>query len=206
MTAHIPDGIEVHATIGHVQVSGLSEDDVKQAIALLQAAGREQLATRKAIYDRLNQAMLETDLPLVSPATQRQAQRQVAQRETLLLEHGYETYRSLAEKRQSLESSVRTWVARERDKGTVFTIKAGGQVIIPSVLLTEDGTLDTAVAALVQPLTAAGMQGWSLWAWLCSPSGLLSGDVPAQVATTNPQRALKAAHRIVAEVELGRIA
>ncbi|MCQ9366754.1 hypothetical protein NQ038_09565 [Brevibacterium sp. 50QC2O2] len=201
-TTQVPENVGVHAGDDHIEVTGLSEDEVRQAIALFQATGREQLRARSALYAHVNRAMVDAAIPLIPEATARQAQRLAANREALLLEHDHETYRSLAQKRQSRESSARTWVARMRERGDLFTLKVAGQTIIPALQLTADGTLEASMTPLVRTLLAAGMNGWSLWAWLTSPSGLLSGGIPAEVVGDNPRRALRAATRMAAELEL----
>lgn len=197
-------GVEIRDVADHVEVSGLSKDDVVLAVSLLKAAGEEQLGARTALHAHVKKAMLGAHMPLVPVATQRQAQRRSANRERLLAVHGYETHATLATQRKTEVSSVRTWVARTRSEGRMFTVKVSGQTIIPAVQLTPDGQLDEAVSSLVSILRESGMDGWSLWSWLCSPSGLLSGDVPADVAQENPQRAAKAARRASAELARAR--
>jgi hypothetical protein len=44
-------------------------------------------------------------------------------------------------------------------------------------------------------LRAACVDGWESWTWLTSPSSYLSGDVPEQVAVTDPARAAQDAAR-----------
>lgn len=206
-TAPQPDEVRIAVVSGHVEVTGLSADDVREAIDMRRAATREQLSARTAFISHVNKAMLARTVPLVSPATQRQAQHRTAVREALLTDQGYETYASLAEIRQTRESSARTWVARERGKGNLFTVKAAGQTLIPSTQLL-DGRLNAPVSRMVRTLRAAGMDGWSLWAWLCSPSDLLSGDIPAEIVMKNKARAVKAAERVAASLspERSRIA
>jgi hypothetical protein len=200
-TAPIPEQIQIRETADHVEVTGLSEQSVQRAVDLLRAAGQEQVAARSLLYSHVNQAMLDAAIPLVSSATQRQVQRSAALRAELLEKHGYETYASLAHKRQlSRASSARTWVSRERDKGTIFTVKVGGQTIMPAIQFTPEGQLNKSVADIVRLLLEAGLDGWSLWAWLSSPTGLLSGEVPSDVAETNPARALTAARRFAGEL------
>lgn len=192
---------EVREVDERIEVLGYSELEVRQAMELFQAVRTEQVSTRKDFRAQVHEAMVRNHIPLVSQASQSQALRRSALRAQLLEDQGYETYSSLAEKRQTRESSARTWVARERQRGSLFTVKLQGTTIIPKVQLTEDGQLHEPVTRLVSTLRAAHMDGWSLWAWLCSPTGLLSGDVPAQVAETNQGRAHKAATRIGAELK-----
>lgn len=200
MSAQMPEQIRLHEADGHVEVEGLSLEEVRSAIALSRSVGAERLRSRENLSALVHRAMLVAHVPLLSAATQRQVQRGAALREELLVAQGYETHASLAEKRQQGASSVRTWVSRLRERGSLFTVKVNGQTLIPAVLLTPDGWLDEDVAMIAQPLVAAGLDGWSVWAWLAHPTGRLSGEVPSEIAGTHPQRALKAAERYAAEI------
>jgi len=184
-----------------VEVTGYSVVEVERALRLLGAVNSEAADARDRLHTQVNIAMLKSQTPLISQASQSHALRRSALRMQLLEEQGYDTHGSLAQKRQTQESSARTWVARERERGNLFTLKLQGTTIIPSVQLTDDGSLHESVTELVRILRGAGMDGWSLWAWLCSPTGLLSGNVPAQVAESNPERAMKAATRMAAELK-----
>jgi len=50
-----------------------------------------------------------------------------------------------------------------------------------------------AVLPLIDVLTQADVHGVTLASWLTQPTAWLSGDVPVEIAITNPQRALRAA-------------
>lgn len=75
-----------------------------------------------------------------------------------------------------------------------------GTTLIPKTQLTSDGQLNGRVTALVKPLIASGLDEWSIWAWLTSSTGLLSGEVPVEVAIQEPARAVRAAERYAAEI------
>ena len=47
-----------------------------------------------------------------------------------------------------------------------------------------------AVLPLIDVLTRADVHGVTLASWLTQPTAWLSGDVPVEIAITNPQRAL----------------
>lgn len=200
MSEDKPDRIEVRETADHVEVFGLSAEDVQSAIELYRAVGDSKLQARSTLEDHLNQALLASGTELVSTATQRQVQRTAALRQRLMNDSGYETYESLAHLRDSQVSSVRTWVARARECSDLFTVKVKGMTIIPKTQLTPDGGLNTDVTALVRPLIASGLDEWSIWAWLATSTGLLSGEVPVEVATQEPERAVRAAERYAAEI------
>lgn len=204
MCAHVPERVQIEDVSGHVEVRGESKSRVEEAMHLLHAADSLRSAARDNVSSLVNQVMVQANMPVVPEATQRQIQRTVALNEELL-RYGYETYESLAAKRQTLPSSIRTWVSRLRKSHELFIVKLGGQTLIPAVQLTESGTLLDEVAQLVVPLSEAGLDGWSLWAWLVKPAGLLSDEVPAEVASTNQKRARKAADRYAAEISLAKL-
>lgn len=201
MSTPISDDYEVRDAADHVEVTGLSAVELRLAIQLYHAVESSQAESRSALYSR-SLAMLEADIPLNPRSTQRQIQRGTALRAELLENSGYETYESLAAARQTLRSSVRTWASRLRERGDLFTIRFKGTTLIPAAQLTDSGELDEAIADMVRPLLASGLDSWSLWSWLCSPTGLLSGGVPVEVAAQNPGRARKAAEREASEIHL----
>lgn len=200
MSAHTPDRIEVRDSADHVEVVGLSVQDVQNAIELYRAVGDSKLHARSALEDYLNQALLTSGTDLLTTATQRQVQRTAALRQRLMHESGYETHKTLAQLRDSQVSSVRTWVARARERGELFTVKVKGTTLIPKVQLTSDGELNTKVTPLVRPLVSAGLDEWSIWAWLATSTGLLSGEVPVEAVDQQPQRVQRAAERYAAEI------
>lgn len=203
MSAQVPERVEVTDEAGHVEVTGVSKDRVQQALELLEVVEGMKVSARDNLVTSINQLMLKVNMPVVSEATQRQVQRSAALNEELL-GMGYETHESLAQSRNVPPSSVRTWVSRLRQNHELFTVKLGGKTLIPSVQLTSADELRPEVAALVRPLSEAGLDGWSLWAWLVKPTGLLSDEVAAELAQTDPRRAQKAAERYAAEIRRAR--
>jgi hypothetical protein len=171
----------------------LSPMDVENALELYRAIIKEQLHVRSSLTRRLAHSYLSKTVPLISEETQRQAQRNVSFRARLLEEEGAETYESLAVLRGRSQSTTRAWVARHRDRLTMFTIEVEGKTLIPKVQLTDRGGLKKNVAALITPLLKAEIGAWGLWSWLTAPTGLLSDEIPAVVAETHPDRALTAA-------------
>src|SRR5699024_12138281 len=88
MTADVPERYEIREKADHLEVVGLSHDEMQEALKLYRTAQEKRLTAR----DSLHALMLEADLPLVSDATQRQAQRNLALREELLTTQGFQTY------------------------------------------------------------------------------------------------------------------
>ncbi|MDN6534084.1 MAG: hypothetical protein L0K63_07425, partial [Yaniella sp.] len=84
MTANTPDRIEIRDGADHVEVVGLSAQDVQRAIELYRAVDDSKLQARAALEDYLNQALLSQDTELLSTPTQRQVQRTAALRQRLM--------------------------------------------------------------------------------------------------------------------------
>lgn len=196
--------IVVHDADDHVEVSGLSLREVEAAIELFRGVDRKRAAARASLSSLVDRAMLDNAIPLVSAASQRQVQRSAELRRHLLEVEGAETYASLAGLRGGRESSARTWVSRPRTSGRIFTVEVQGRTLIPKVQLTATGRERPEILELALPLQQAGLDGWSLWAWLTSPTGLLSGEIPADVVRTDLGRAHRAAIRYAAELRRAR--
>ena len=176
-----------------VNVEGLSPREVENALELYRTIIQEQLDERSSLTKRLAHSYLTKSIQLIPEATQRQAQRSVAFRARLLEEEGVETYESLATLRGTSQSTVRTWVARQREQLHMFTIEVEGKTLIPKVQLTRRGTLNDNVSAIIAPLLKVDIGSWGLWSWLTAPTGLLSDEVPAVVADKETERAVNAA-------------
>ncbi|MCZ2826011.1 MULTISPECIES: hypothetical protein [unclassified Modestobacter] len=123
------------------------------------------------------------------------AQRLAAHRARLLATEvfTYDTLQRLRGDRQA--SSTRTWVARTCAARELFTLTHDGQTIVPAFQFAADKSLRPELRPLLEALAVGGVDGWQLWTWLTSPSGLLSGGVPHEVVRTQPKRALRAAQR-----------
>jgi hypothetical protein len=80
----------------------------------------------------------------------------------------------------------------------LFTVCHGEQTLAPAFQFTSDGSSRPELRPLIAMLIADGIDGWQLWTWLTSPSSLLSGEVPHEVARTQPERAVRAAQRFAA--------
>lgn len=181
----------------HVEVVGRSSDDVEQALALLDAARGHQADLGREFGRALLLAMTDAGMPALPPALAAAAQRLAAHKQRLL-DAGVFTYGTLGAVRGAQEAAVRTWVSRERS--SLLLIKDSGRVLLPAVQFDDGGVLRPEVASMVRLLRDAGLDGWQLWSWLVSPTGLLSGQAPADVAANAPDRAHRAAERYAAEL------
>lgn len=152
----------------------------------------------EASREDLLRALMGQGVSLTPTATLSQAQRLATHRNALLATP-FHTYESLSQQRgDSSESNTRTWVARRREARELFTVTYNGRALIPGFQFDEHGKLRAELAPILSALADGGVQGWSLWTWLTSPTSFLSGEVPERVASTDPARALRAARRFAA--------
>lgn len=187
-----------HDPAGQIVVTGVAENDVRQALELLDAARELQRDVTNLHADALLTAMTTASIPALPEPNAVLAQRRSVLRRHLLAS-GVLSNKDIAERRGITESSARTFVARERDKHRLFTVKHDGRALVPGFLLDADGQR-TAIAAAVEVLVPLGLDGWELWSWLASPSGWLSGEVPADVFATDIDRAMAAVHAYASEL------
>jgi hypothetical protein len=188
----------------HVEVRGRSASEVSEALQLLDAARLVQRGRATAAAADLLRAMAGARMAAVPVASLAQAQRLAALKATLLDQGAYNSDQLTVVRHASGASSVRTWLARAREAHKLFAVKEGGRTLVPAFQLTEAGEIRPEISALLGPLLTAGIDGWQLWAWLTSPTSLLSGQAPVDVAVATPDRALRAATRHAAGVTKGR--
>lgn len=170
---------------------------VREFLKLFNAIRALQAEHVDASRDELLRALMGHGVSLTPPATLSQSTRLAAHRNALLATPVH-TYTSLSEQRGSSESTTRTWVARCRKAHKLFTVDHDGRTLIPAFQFDEHGELRTELARILKALTQGGVRDWSLWTWLTSPTSFLSGEIPERIATTDPERALRAAQSFVA--------
>nr|WP_300145163.1 hypothetical protein [Propionicimonas sp.] len=162
------------------------------------AGERSQLA-RDALLRELTAALPDS----VSPASLRQATREAAHRQHLLQTPTY-TYEDLRLLRGDTSvQATRTAVSRMVAKRALFTVPvANRRVVVPAFLLNDEGRPRPELAPVLAPLMDAGAGPWQIWTWLTSPTGLLSGGVPAALAVDAEEapRAAAAARRFAASL------
>ena len=185
--------IEEHP--GYVEVRGVSRDDIETVFEVyeqVQAVRAELTAEHR---ERLVLTLMASNVPLTPPASLAQAQRLASHRDALLATPVY-THATLREMRgDARESSTRTWLVRRRAAHDLFSLTHDGRTVIPAFQFDEHGQPRPELQPILATLVGAGIQGWPLWTWLVTPTSLLSGQVPQQVASTDPKRALRAAQR-----------
>lgn len=196
MTAHAHES----AQFAEFELHGLTQAEAQDAIAAYAKHVQLRVQSRAGLRAAVDRAYVD-DLPLISEATQKQALRTADARVRLIQDEGAATYKTLADLRGTRESGARSWVNRLRRDNLLFTVEVKGKTLVPSVQLSADGQLNGLVSEhLVKPLLTAGMEPWSLWSWLTSPTGLLSGGIPAEAVVTDQKRVIRAVERRVADL------
>ena len=108
--------------------------------------------------------------------------RQARLREELLASPSH-TYETLAALRGATVESTRFAVHKAASTHRLLVVAAGERTLVPAFQLTADGELRPDLAPVLEPLLAARMDPWRLWAWLTRPAALLGGLVPEQAVT-----------------------
>lgn len=97
-----------------------------------------------------------------------------------------------------LRTMAEARVERLRSRREIFTVQHNGRAVVPAFQLTESGGPRPELATMLRTLVDSGVEGWALWTWLTSPTPLLSGGVPEEVAAVDRPRAERAAARFAA--------
>jgi hypothetical protein len=198
MSAGTPSRYEIAQHGDHVEVRGVTDRQVAKALDLWEKVRALQADHAAAIRGDLLHALMLQNVSLTPPATLAQAQR-LATRRAALLATPVLTHDMLRQLRgDASTSTTRTWVTRRRDENTLFTVKHDGRTLIPAFQFNEQGELRDELQSILSALINAGIQGWSLWTWLTTPTSLLSGGIPEQVARNDPRRVFRAAERFAA--------
>jgi len=108
-----------------------------------------------------------------------QLRRQARVRAALLASPTH-TYATLARVRGVSENAARFAVHKAAERGALLVVPHDGGVVVPAFQLTAEGELRPELAPVLEPLLAAAMDPWQVWAWLTQPAGLLGGRVPEQ--------------------------
>lgn len=182
------------------RIPGLSVERLRRALRLLNAADEMQAELADERREQLLQAMIVADVDPVPRATLRQAERLARHRERLLAS-GAHTIESLGALRgDHAESATRTWLTRRRRANELFTVTSRQATLVPAFQLDEAGEPLRALRSVLGVLTTAGLGGWEVWTWLTTPTSWLSGDVPASLLASAPDRVTTAAERFASNV------
>lgn len=122
--------------------------------------------------------------------------RRRAQVRASLLASPWHTYASLAEVRGGSENATRFAVHKAAERNALLVVAHDGGTLVPAFQLTDAGELRDELAPVLEPLLAARMDPWQVWAWLTQPAGLLGGQVPHEAAR-DPEEAAIVRHAAV---------
>lgn len=183
------------APAGEVSYSKLERLASDQVLPVLLAEYRELAGERSQEAKAALLRDLTATIPdAVAPASLRQATREAAHRQRLLRTptYSYDDLRAL--RGDPSIQATRTAVSRMMARGQLFTVPvANRRVVVPAFLVDDAGEPRPELTPLVRPLIEASVGPWQLWTWLTSPTGLLSGGVPVELAS-DPATAERAAH------------
>jgi hypothetical protein len=121
--------------------------------------------------------------------------RQVRLRDQLLATRWF-TYETLAELRGASLEATRFAVHKAAQTHRLLVVATEERTLVPAFQLTAEGEARPDLVAVLEPLLAARMDPWRVWAWLTQPAALLGGQVPEQAAA-DPATADLAAHAAV---------
>lgn len=127
--------------------------------------------------------------------------RRQAQVRADLLASPWHSYASLAEVRGSSENAARFAVHKAAERNALLVVAHDGGTLVPAFQLTDAGELRDELAPVLEPLLAARMDPWRVWAWLTQPAGLLGGQVPHEAAR-DPEEAAIVRHAAVRLAEV----
>jgi hypothetical protein len=91
-------------------------------------------------------------------------------------------YASLAQVRGTSLEATRFAVHKAASTHRLLVVPVEERSVVPAFQLTAAGELRPDLAPVLEPLLAARMDPWRVWAWLTQPAALLGGLVPEQAA------------------------
>lgn len=98
----------------------------------------------------------------------------------------------------STAKNVHAGATRLRREGRIFGVKVDDEYRYPAFQFDEYGAAKAVIRKL---LSAAGhLRGWGLALWLAAPNGYLAGARPVDLLDAEPDRAIEAVRREVADV------
>jgi hypothetical protein len=103
-----------------------------------------------------------------------------------LLETPWFGYETLAAVRGASVDATRYAVHKAEQTHRLVVVAVEGRAVVPAFQLTDEGEVRPDIAPLLEPLLAAGMDPWRVWAWLTQPAALTLGRAPEE-AVTDPE-------------------
>jgi hypothetical protein len=109
-----------------------------------------------------------------------------------LLASPWLTYETLAAARGATVEATRFAVHKAATEHRLLVVAADERTLVPGFQLTPEGELRPELAGVLEPLLAARMDPWQVWAWLTQPVALLGGQVPERLAADPAEEAVVA--------------
>lgn len=164
------------------------------------SSGARGATDRDAVLDDLRRTLVATLSPSVESldpvpkGTVEQARRFTLLTADLMRQGAFD-YDALAHGWDITLSAARKRVLRAAQRHEMFTVSYRDRTFVPAFVLDERLEPRRELAQMIAALTDAGEHGFALWAWFVTPSGWLDGAVPAELATSAPERVHAAALR-----------
>lgn len=130
----------------------------------------------------------------LSTVTHSQNRRYIELQNRLLRDYKAYTANQLAVLQNNTVDETQAYLDEQESKHTVFTVDNNGVTLYPAFLFNDKGKVRKVIGNLVQVFKGS-FTGWAAWAWFCLPTGLLSGNVPIDIAHTDFKRAFIAVKR-----------
>ncbi|MBM7517638.1 hypothetical protein [Nocardioides nitrophenolicus] len=99
-------------------------------------------------------------------------------------------YAGLARLRGVSENAARFAVHKAAERHALLVVPHDAGVLVPAFQLDARGELRPELGAVLEPLLAARMDPWRVWAWLTQPAGLLGGRIPHEAARDGDEVAI----------------
>lgn len=93
-------------------------------------------------------------------------------------------------------SNPAAWSSRLQKEGKVFSVEYGRRQLFPAFQFSADWQPREAVAAALNELEDAGLQGWSLALWWTAANGWLDGARPVDLLEEDAERVVAAATEV----------
>lgn len=170
-------------------------DRLARMMAAVSEIQAEEAVPRR---DALLKAMMAAGIDAVPPETVSQARRLARQRERLLATGAFSTEALRVLRGDAKSSTTRTWLARRRSAGEIFTASHDGRTLVPAFELDHEGRPRTVLRSVLAALAPAELTGWATWTWFTATSSWLGGATPVDQLETDPERVVRAASRFTA--------
>ncbi len=187
--------ITTRATHAAMAVETKPTESLRRLARFLSAASDIQAEEAAAQRPALLKAMMLSGIDPVPAATIDQARRLARQRERLLASGAYTTDALRELRGDATASATRTWIARHRAAGDLFTVTYEGAALAPALQFDHNGVLLSAIAGVLGALGPTGLGGWETWTWFSAASAWLGGATPVDVLAHDVGRVVRAAER-----------